>query len=137
MRKKSKSKSQIIEEAAVLMQKYVRLKAADENGYVSCVTCGTTKLWNDGMQGGHYIPRKHIVTKLLEENIHPQCSYCNGPLDGNRGKYALYLEDMYGREYVEWLESQRQVTTHYTKTEAYEKLEEVKELMRRLEDENI
>lgn len=131
--KKKKSKATIIEEAATLMQKYVRLKAADENGYVSCVTCGITKMWNDGMQGGHFIPRKHIATKLMEENIHPQCSYCNGHLRGNMIKYTLYMEDMYGREFVEHLESLRQTTTHYTKTEAYELLEDVKQKLKELE----
>ena len=28
-----------IEKAAVTMQKLVRMKAADDNGYVSCITC--------------------------------------------------------------------------------------------------
>ena len=116
------------------MQKYVRLKAADENGYVSCVTCGTTKLWNDGMQGGHFISRACIATKLMEENIHPQCSYCNGHLKGNPHKYTLFMEDTYGREFVEELISLKSTTTQYTKTEAYEKLEEVKELMKGLEE---
>lgn len=123
----NKKKAAIVEKAAEIMQKYVRLKAADENGYVSCVTCGTVKMWNDGMQGGHFIPRKHISTRLMEENIHPQCDYCNGYLRGNMIKYTLYMEDTYGRDFVEHLESLRHQTTHYTKTEALEWLEEAKE----------
>lgn len=129
-----KSKAKIIEEAATIMQKYVRLKAADENGYVSCVTCGVTKQWDDGMQGGHFIPRACLATRLMEENIHPQCSYCNGHLRSNPIKYTLYMEDMYGRDFVEHLESLRRTTTIYTKAEAYEKLEEVKELIKQLEE---
>ena len=46
--------SQEVEKAAVLLQRLVRLKAANENGYCTCVTCGVIKKWNDEMQGGHF-----------------------------------------------------------------------------------
>ena len=135
MKKKSKNKSKakIIEEAAVIKQKCVRLKAADENGYVTCVTCGTVRMWNDGMQGGHFISRTCLATKLMEENIHPQCSHCNGPLKGNLIKYTIYMVDMYGKVYVEHLYSLKSTTTHYTKTEAYKLLEEAKAELKQLE----
>lgn len=90
-------------------------------------------MWNDGIQGGHFIPRACLATRLMEENIHPQCSYCNGHLRSNPIKYTLYMEDMYGREFVEYLEGLRHTTTQYTKTEAYEKLAEAKELIKQLE----
>ena len=116
------------------MQMYVRKKAADENGYVTCVTCGTTKMWNDGMQGGHFISRSCLATKLMEENIHPQCSYCNGHLRGNMIKYTLFMEDMYGRDFVEHLHSLKSTTTKYTKAEAYELLEEANQKLKELDD---
>jgi hypothetical protein len=133
MPKKKKSKAKIIEEAAVILQKYVRLVAADENGYVECVTCGAVKPWQE-MQGGHFISRACLATKLMIENVHPQCPGCNGPKGGNIPRYTLYMIDMYGREFVEELIALKNTTTHYTKAEAYEKLEEVKELMKGLEE---
>lgn len=129
-----KSKAKIVEDAAKIVQKYVRLKAADENGYCTCVTCGKVDSWKS-LQGGHFIKRKHIATKLMEENIHPQCGYCNGHLGGNDIKYTLYMEDMYGREFVEELESKRYEVTRYSIVEAREWLEEWKEKWKALSEE--
>jgi len=107
-RKKKKPKTKSIADlhnlAAELLQKYVRLKASDDNGYCSCVTCGITKKWNEGMQGGHFMPRGRAPTKLLEENIHPQCDGCNGfgmKYHDAAQVYTLYMEDMYGRDEVQ------------------------------------
>ena len=93
------------EKASVLIQKIVRLKAADCNGYCECVSCGVVKHWKE-MQGGHFIPRGNSATRLMEENIHPQCQGCNGfgMKYGDAEKhYTLYMIDMYGREFVDHL----------------------------------
>ena len=93
------------EKASVLIQKIVRLKAADCNGYCQCVSCGVVKHWKE-MQGGHYVPRGNSATRLMEENVHPQCKGCNGygMKYGDAEKhYTLYMIDMYGRDFVEHL----------------------------------
>ena len=51
-----RSTAKIIDDCAVLMQKLVRLKAADHNGFCKCVTCGIVKHWSV-MQGAHFIER--------------------------------------------------------------------------------
>jgi hypothetical protein len=59
------------------LQKLVRLKAADDNGYCECVTCGKIAKYTE-MDGGHYIPKGHSsYWALVEENIHPQCKGCS------------------------------------------------------------
>lgn len=134
---KKKTTAQIIDKAAEYLQKYVRLKAADSNGYVSCVTCGVTRIWNDRMQGGHFIPRGRTATKLLEENVHPQCDVCNGPFGGtapgNPVAYTLYMEDMYGRDFVEDLQSQAKETKKYLRCEAEALLKEWREKVKEIE----
>ena len=70
--KKLKTVAKLREEAAVLLQKLVRMKAADENGLAECVTCGKRQHYKE-MDGGHFISRKWTATKLVEENVHPQC----------------------------------------------------------------
>jgi hypothetical protein len=103
---KHKSLAKLRDDAAVLLQRLVRLKAAvaaDQGGYIECVTCGVWKLWNKGMQGGHYVSRVNIKHKILEENVHPQCQRCNGPRGGANNEYSLYMIDMYGREFVDEL----------------------------------
>src|SRR5690606_37389955 len=76
-KRKAKSIARLVEEAAVLLQKLVRLKAADENGYCRCVSCGNAYRWQE-MQGGHLIERSKTALKLLEEQVNPQCVGCNG-----------------------------------------------------------
>jgi len=97
--KKKRTVAQEVDDAAKALQKYVRLKAADDNGYCQCVTCGVVRKWNDRMQGGHFYGRRHLVFKLFEENIHPQCSGCN--MYGMKTTkiqeaYRIYMEDTYG-----------------------------------------
>lgn len=94
--------SSISEEAARLLQRLVRMKAADEFGYAECITCGKLDHWKE-LDGGHFVPRAHKKHKLREENIHPQCRYCNRYRYGALAEYTLYMIDMYGRDFVEWL----------------------------------
>lgn len=120
---KTKTIARLVDDAAVLLQKLVRMKAADDNGYCSCVTCGTTKQWNDGIQGGHFIDRQHLVTKTMEENIHPQCASCNGPMANKGmviGRYTIYMQDMYGHDFVADLLDTKGQTKKYYRDEVLE-----------------
>jgi hypothetical protein len=104
-RKKLKPIGKLVDDCATLLQKLVRLKASDHNGYCQCVSCGVTKHWKE-MQGGHFIPRGNSTTKLMEENIHPQCMGCNafGMKYGDAEKqYTLWMIDHYGRDFVDEL----------------------------------
>jgi len=106
-KKKPPTIAQEVEKAAVLLQKLVRLKAADENGMVSCVTCGVTRKWNDEMQGGHFFERGRLATKLMVENVHPQCAGCNCfkmKTTGGVLQYRRYMVEMYGEKGVDELE---------------------------------
>ena len=90
--------AQEVDKAAKLLQRLVRLKASDENGYCQCVTCGKIDHYKS-MQGGHFYSRRHLVFKLFEENLHPQCAGCN--LYGMRTTkiqeaYRIYMEDIHG-----------------------------------------
>jgi len=89
----------------VAIQLLVRLEACDDLGYCSCVTCGKTAMWNDGIQGGHFISKSHSSYWALEkENIHPQCAPCNGygmKFGDAAQRYTLWMQDYYGSDYVE------------------------------------
>ncbi len=105
--RKPKTVQKLRKEALELLQKLVRLKAADDNGYCSCVNCGVVRQWDDGMQGGHFVAKGKGGTNmwaLVEENVNPQCAGCNGikMRYGNaEAAYTLYMIDMYGREKVD------------------------------------
>ena len=96
-RKKS-TVAQEVEKAAKLLQRYVRLKASDDDGYCHCVTCGKVDHYT-AMQGGHFYSRRHTVFKLFEENIHVQCPACNQwgmKTTKIQEAYRIFMEDMYG-----------------------------------------
>ena len=102
------SYGRLVDEIAKKLQKIVRLKAADENGMVKCWTSGEVRHWKE-MQGGHFISRKHQRTKIMEENIHPQTPSQN--LYGMKDSltvlnYRREMVEFYGKNFVEWLESE-------------------------------
>jgi len=103
---KNKTLRNLVDDLAVLLQKHVRLKSA-VNGYCTCCTCGEINHWKH-MQGGHFISRTHQGTKVMEENIHPQCKGCN--LRSGKGdtlvtlRYREFMIDTYGAVFVDLLE---------------------------------
>ena len=105
-KRKPKSTAKIIDDCAVLMQKLVRLKAADHNGYCKCITCGKVQHWTV-MHGAHYIERGKTATKVMEQNIHPSCQYCNMIGDKHireiKDAYSKYMRDRYGDSFVDEL----------------------------------
>ena len=97
-KRKAPTIAQEVEKAAKLMQRLVRLKAADDLGYCTCVTCGKVDHYKN-MQGGHFYGRRHLVFKVFIENCHVQCPGCN--MYGMKTTkiqeaYRIYMEDMYG-----------------------------------------
>lgn len=126
-KRKVKTISKLVEGAAKELQLLVRVKAADYNGNVACVTCGTVRHYKDRMQGGHFIGRKWLATKLMEENVHPQCAWCNGPERGNPIQYTLYMQDTYGREFVEELERLKWDSRKYRRDEVMEIIRDFRE----------
>lgn len=98
---KLKTVAKEVDEAAKLLQRLVRLKASDDNGYCSCVSCGRTGHYK-GFDGGHYHSRSHSRLKLFEENIHPQCKRCNMLMGDPRiqDAYRNFLIETYGERRV-------------------------------------
>jgi len=128
-KKKLKSIARVVDDCALLLQRLVRLKAADSNGYAKCVTCGKVDHLNN-LQGGHLIERGKTATKLVEENVHPQCGSCNG--FGMKYKasvvleYRRYMVGMYGEELVRDLEQLSKQPKKYSRQEVQELSDEFK-----------
>lgn len=88
--------------------KYIRLKEADENGYVKCVTCGKVDHWKN-MDAGHYITRAYTSTRFEENNVWPQCRKDNRFLNGRADDMERHIKEVCGEEEVErlrWLKHQ-------------------------------
>lgn len=132
---KKKPIGKLVDGAATLLQKLVRLKSSDDNGYCTCVSCGHVGHWKD-MQGGHFVPRGNSATKLMEENVHPQCPSCNGfgmKFGDAEKHYTLWMIDYYGREFVENLLSLKGKTHKWVRLEVDQLIAEWKDQIKELE----
>jgi len=102
--RKSKNNSKYKTRLWKLVSEYVRLKDADANGYVRCISCGKLKYWKD-IDAGHYIPKSRGNCAYWEpKNINPQCTSCNRFMHGNLNSYALALIEKYGSDILKELE---------------------------------
>lgn len=87
--------------ARVIFQKWIRERDKD----LPCISCGRTSTMQ--WDAGHYFSAERFSGLIFEEdNVHKQCSECNGPkMHGNLEFYRLGLVKRYGTEFVEGLES--------------------------------
>ena len=131
---KKKTLRALIDDVAKLLQKHVRLKAAvaaDKNGFIECVSCNKWFHWKD-MQGGHWIERGKQATKIMEENIHPQCKGCNQYGMRHRTHvregYSKFMRDMYGDDFCDQMLIDSKKPIKYFRPDLEDM---VKELMRK------
>lgn len=128
-KRKPKTPAKLAEQCAVDLQLLVRLKAADESGNCTCVSCGSVRHWTE-MQGGHYVGRGVIATKLLEENIHPQCRRCNIRATESHVGYALFMIEMYGVDFIKHLRKMMAEVKKWDRKEILRQHVDIKERIR-------
>lgn len=90
-REEDESLTNLIDDLDAIFSKYIRLKYADSNGFVSCFTSGVKLKWTEA-QCGHFISRKNLATRWLPENCRPQSEHDNCYLDGNIKVFRANLE---------------------------------------------
>lgn len=120
----------------VAAQLLARIAAADEDGYVECVSCGVVKHYRDGMHGGHFIPKgkgggNRFALDLT--NIHPQCAGCNmyGMSKGKAAQqYTMWMYDYYGKDYVDDMLNAPNTVKKMTLPEYEDILKEYQELIK-------
>jgi len=137
---KKKTLRALIDDVAKLLQKHVRLKAAvaaDKNGFIECVSCNKWFHWKD-MQGGHWIERGKQATKIMEENIHPQCKGCNQYGMRHRTHvregYSKFMRDMYGDNFCDEMLVNSKKPIKYFRPDLEDMVKELRKKNRELED---
>lgn len=83
--------TQLVEELDMVFSRLIRIKYADSDGMVTCYTSGVKMRWQEA-QCGHYISRKHLATRWMEENARVQSPYDNCNLHGNMKVFKERLE---------------------------------------------
>lgn len=122
---KTKTKSRLSNDAAVLLQRLTRLAAADDHGMVKCFTCSAVKHLTL-CDGGHWISRTYLAHKLDPDNVHPQCKGCNGFKGSNPIVYTLRMIDTYGDEWVRDMEARKRDRPKWTRASLLELIAELK-----------
>ena len=95
-------------------------------GECVCVTCGRVGPWkswtdSDRMNGGHFVGGRSQSIVLTEENIAPQCAWCNKHESGARAEYRMWMLAVRGKETVDRLERQRHADIRFTRDELVDK----------------
>lgn len=135
MATKTKTLAKVLDDTAVLMQKYVRLKDFVSNGgYCKCVTCGKTGHWKE-FDGGHFISRTYTIHKILEKNIHPQCKGCNRFGHKCHDDYSMYMIDTYGEDFVRELIDTKRISIKRDRQELLATQKDLKQKIKDLENE--
>lgn len=73
---KEKKLGAYIKELDGLVSLFVRLSAADDQGTVSCISCGERLWWADS-DCCHYKDRDNMGTRFYLPNLAPGCQPCN------------------------------------------------------------
>ena len=68
-----------------------------------CLTCGKVGDFKS-MQNGHYIRRGIYQFRWHEKNCHCQCFNCNINHEGEKHIYRRKLIELYGEEFVDYME---------------------------------
>lgn len=82
--------------------RYIRLRGS-KFGKNICISCGKA-VDIKKIQCGHFVSRRHLSTRFLEENCYPQCYGCNVGQNGNYAAFAKKLQEEYGPEIIERLD---------------------------------
>ena len=132
MKRKPKVKSSKVlrQECLKAIQRLCRLAAADDDGNCACVSCGVVNHYSQ-LQGGHWLAKgSSSFWALRIENVHPQCASCNmwGMRYGSAAQqYTLWMEDMYGRDFVDEMIATKSNPIKLYKADYEEMLEEFNE----------
>jgi len=137
MAKKTKTISKLKKDLDTIFSIFIRLREANEFGYVQCFTCGKVAHYKTGgMQNGHFMSRKNLSTRFSEDgNCEVQCIGCNIYRSGEQYLFSLRIDAKYGVGRAEELEHLSRTTLKISSAEYVEKISYYKNLVENLKEE--
>ncbi|MDR2291874.1 MAG: recombination protein NinG [Prevotellaceae bacterium] len=99
-----------------VFSEYIRLRDADDNGHVRCISCNKFVTWKQA-DCGHYVNRQHMALRYDEKNCNAQCRYCNRFCEGNMIGYNEGLIKKYGSDVIEYLKIKKHNECRFTAVE--------------------
>jgi len=116
MKKKKTGLRPLVTRLDRAFSRYIRMKAADENGLCECVTCGARKHYKQ-MHCGHFIKRQHMSVRFDEVNCGAQCVKCNLYNGGCQDMYATYILKTHGEKVLLDLMDKKKEVKKWTRAE--------------------
>ena len=100
----------------IVFSQYIRLRDANDQGIISCCSCGKMVHWKES-DAGHFINRRWMGVRWDERNVHAQCRHCNRFDEGNIPMYARFMEKKYGVSGMDTLLALKHSTPKYSDVE--------------------
>tara|TARA_R110002012_G_scaffold49226_2_gene127392 strand:+ start:194 stop:601 length:408 start_codon:yes stop_codon:yes gene_type:complete len=121
-KKKTKTLAQLKRSLDTIFSRYVRLSAADDNGYVQCYTCESIKPWKE-VDAGHFQSRKWLPSRFHLSNVKPQCKRCNIFSGGQQYVFGKLLDLREGEGTAEKMYKLARASIKYTRADYEEEIE--------------
>jgi len=101
------------------------------DGY-KCVLCGSTY----NVQCGHIFSRVAYSVRWDERNMFSQCSKCNWRHEYNAFPYIKWVEDHFGRAYLDDLQARWSKPSHFMDHELWEMCKDIEARLKQREENN-
>ena len=111
VKKKAKTRWQLVKELDAWFSRFIRLRDADINGICSCITCGI-KQPRKSMHNCHWIERWNYRWRRDENNCNAGCNSCNTyHKEAHKRKYTMYMVAKFWLETVMKMEADKRGNT--------------------------
>ena len=113
---------------------FIRLRDADDLGFVKCFTSGRFYHYKN-IHAGHFMSRKHLSTRWCSTNVQPQSIGDNLFGQGEQYKFSVALDSKYGEGTAKELELTARTIMKVSRIDYEEKIGYYKELVEKLKRE--
>jgi 5-methylcytosine-specific restriction endonuclease McrA len=133
---KTTERQKLVHKLDDAFSEYIRLRDADSDGIVTCITCEDRHHWT-GVDCGHFVPRANMATRWDLKNCNSQCRLCNSTQDGAAELHAVAIDRMYGEGTAEKLEKMGKQERHFSEHELQGMLDELRKEIKALKAEKF
>ena len=129
-----KSISKLKKELDKWFSLYIRLRDADDLGFVKCYTSGRYYHYKN-IHAGHFMSRKCLSTRWCEINVQPQSIADNLYGQGRQYQFGINLDAQYGEGTAESLQIKSRQIQKFSRVDYEEKISYYKEAVKNLKKE--
>ena len=129
-----KSISKLKKELDKWFSLYIRLRDADELGFIKCFTSGRYYHYKN-IHAGHFMSRKCLSTRFCEVNVQPQSIGDNLFGQGQQYKFGINLDAKYGEGTAEDLQIKSRQIQKFSRVDYEEKISYYKDAVNKLKKE--